>query len=59
MWKITPFLWFNGQAEEAAHFYTSIFNNSELFGAMERPGPDRKARRCPWNSSSREKTSSR
>jgi predicted 3-demethylubiquinone-9 3-methyltransferase (glyoxalase superfamily) len=26
--KITPFLWFNGQAEEAANFYTSIFPNS-------------------------------
>ena len=28
--KITPFLWFNDQAEEAARFYTSIFNNSEV-----------------------------
>jgi predicted 3-demethylubiquinone-9 3-methyltransferase (glyoxalase superfamily) len=26
--KITPFLWFDGQAEEAARFYTSIFKNS-------------------------------
>jgi predicted 3-demethylubiquinone-9 3-methyltransferase (glyoxalase superfamily) len=30
MQKITPFLWFDGQAEEAANFYTSIFNNSEI-----------------------------
>ncbi len=30
MQKITPFLWFNGQAEEAANFYTSIFKNSKI-----------------------------
>lgn len=28
--KITPCLWFNNQAEEAAHFYTSIFENSKI-----------------------------
>jgi predicted 3-demethylubiquinone-9 3-methyltransferase (glyoxalase superfamily) len=28
--KITPFLWFDGKAEEAARFYTSIFQNSEI-----------------------------
>jgi predicted 3-demethylubiquinone-9 3-methyltransferase (glyoxalase superfamily) len=28
--KITPFLWFDHQAEEAATFYTSIFKNSEI-----------------------------
>jgi predicted 3-demethylubiquinone-9 3-methyltransferase (glyoxalase superfamily) len=28
--KITPFLWFNGNAEEAANFYTSIFPNSKI-----------------------------
>ena len=27
---ITPFLWFNGQAEEAANFYTSLFKNSKI-----------------------------
>lgn len=27
--KITPFLWFDGQAEEAMHFYVSIFKNSK------------------------------
>ena len=26
--KITPFLWFDGQAEEAANFYVSVFKNS-------------------------------
>ncbi len=30
MQKITPFLWFDQQAEEAARFYTSIFKNSKL-----------------------------
>jgi predicted 3-demethylubiquinone-9 3-methyltransferase (glyoxalase superfamily) len=28
--KITPFLWFNNQAEEAARFYTSIFDDSRV-----------------------------
>ena len=30
MQKITTFLWFNGQAEEAANFYTSVFKNSKI-----------------------------
>jgi predicted 3-demethylubiquinone-9 3-methyltransferase (glyoxalase superfamily) len=30
MQKITPFLWFDTQAEEAARFYTSVFPNSKL-----------------------------
>jgi len=30
MQKITPFLWFDDQAEEAADFYTSIFKNSRV-----------------------------
>jgi predicted 3-demethylubiquinone-9 3-methyltransferase (glyoxalase superfamily) len=28
--KITPFLWFDNQAEEAVSFYTSIFKNSRI-----------------------------
>lgn len=28
--KITPFLWFNDNAEEAANFYVSIFPNSRI-----------------------------
>jgi predicted 3-demethylubiquinone-9 3-methyltransferase (glyoxalase superfamily) len=28
--KITPFLWFNDNAEEAANFYTSVFKNSKI-----------------------------
>ena len=30
MQKVTPFLWFDNQAEEAARFYTSVFKNSRL-----------------------------
>ncbi len=30
MQKITPFLWFDGKAEAAAKFYTSIFKNSRI-----------------------------
>ena len=41
--KITPFLWFDNNAEEAAQFYTSIFKNSRM-GDVHRygdggPGP--------------------
>jgi len=37
MQKITPFLWFDNQAEEAMHFYTSIFKNSKV-GKVTRYG---------------------
>ena len=30
MQKITPFLWFDNQAEEAAKFYTSVFKDSKM-----------------------------
>ena len=30
MQKIRPFLWFDGQAEEAAKYYVSIFKNSRI-----------------------------
>jgi predicted 3-demethylubiquinone-9 3-methyltransferase (glyoxalase superfamily) len=30
MQKITPFLWFDHETEEAAKFYTSIFKNSKI-----------------------------
>ena len=30
MQKITPFLWFDGNAEEAMNFYLSIFKNSKI-----------------------------
>ena len=43
MQKITPFLWFDGKAEEAMNFYVSIFKNSKI-GSIGRygeagPGP--------------------
>ncbi len=43
MQKITPFLWFDDQAEEAMNFYVSIFKNSKV-GTVTRyregaPGP--------------------
>jgi len=28
--KITPFLWFDGQVEEAINFYTSVFKNAKV-----------------------------
>ena len=33
MQKITPFLWFDTQAEEAMNFYVSIFKNSKILSA--------------------------
>ena len=43
MQKITPFLWFDNNAEEAVNFYTSIFKNAKI-GKIARygdagPGP--------------------
>lgn len=34
MQKITPCLWFDGKAEEAVNFYTSIFKNSKIGDVM-------------------------
>jgi len=39
MQKITPCLWFDNQAEEAANFYTSIFKNSKI-GKITRYGKE-------------------
>lgn len=43
MQKITPFLWFDDKAEEAAQFYMSIFRNSKLLSISRYgeagPGP--------------------
>ncbi len=38
MKKITPFLWFDTQAEEAMNFYVSIFKNSKVLSVT--PGPN-------------------
>jgi predicted 3-demethylubiquinone-9 3-methyltransferase (glyoxalase superfamily) len=39
MQKITPFLWFDGKAEEAINFYISIFKNSKIV-SLSRAGQD-------------------
>jgi len=43
MQKITPFLWYDGKAEEAMTFYTAIFKNSKIGSIMRYgaagPGP--------------------
>jgi predicted 3-demethylubiquinone-9 3-methyltransferase (glyoxalase superfamily) len=39
MQKITPCLWFDSNAEEAANFYTSIFKNSRI-GKISRYGKE-------------------
>ena len=41
MKKITPFLWFDSQAEEAMNFYVSLFKNSKVNSVSR--GPDGKA----------------
>lgn len=42
--KITPFLWFDNNAEEAANFYTSVFRNSKIKSVSRYgksgPGPE-------------------
>ena len=44
MQKITPFLWFDNNVEEAVHFYKSIFKDSEITKVVHNnpatPGPD-------------------
>lgn len=36
--KITPFLWFDNNCEEAIKFYMTVFKNSKLIGTI--PGPN-------------------
>lgn len=38
MQKITPFLWYNGNVEEVANFYISIFKDSKIISTMPGPG---------------------
>ena len=38
MQKITPFLWFDGNAEEAVTFYVSVFKNSKITSTIPGPG---------------------
>ena|ERR1017187_1450832 len=41
MQKITPFLWYDGKAEEAANLYVSVFKNSRIVKVRRNgePGP--------------------
>ena len=41
MKKITPFLWFDTQAEQAMNYYVSLFKNSKVLNVSR--GPDGKA----------------
>lgn len=43
MQKVTPFLMFEGQAEEAMNFYTSLFDQSEIL-SIARYGPNEAGR---------------
>ena len=38
MQKITPFLWFDDQAEEAINFYLSVFKNSKIINESRQGG---------------------
>jgi predicted 3-demethylubiquinone-9 3-methyltransferase (glyoxalase superfamily) len=38
MQKVTPFLWFDGKAEEAANFYVSLFKNAKIIRPMRTGG---------------------
>lgn len=38
MQKITPFLWFDNNLEEAIQFYSSIFNDAKITSLMPGPG---------------------
>lgn len=40
MQRITPFLWFDDQAEEAATFYVSVFKNSKVNGMTHYTGEE-------------------
>ena len=50
--KITTFLWFDNQAEEAANFYVSIFKNSKILNVSRYgdagPGPKGSAMVCAF-----------
>lgn len=35
--KVTPFLWFDTQAEEAANLYVSLFKNSKILNVVKSP----------------------
>ena len=46
--KVTPMLWFDGQAEDAARLYVSIFEDAELGQISRQPDGMRSSWRSPW-----------
>ena len=48
--RVTPFLWFDHQAEEAAKFYVSIFKDSRITGAARYDDTGAKASGRPTGS---------
>lgn len=50
MQKISPFLWFDDQAEEAANFYVSVFKNSKVGNTMRYDAASAKASGRPEGS---------
>jgi predicted 3-demethylubiquinone-9 3-methyltransferase (glyoxalase superfamily) len=50
MQKITPFLWFESKAEEAAKFYTSVFKNSKMGNVVRYDSAAAKASGMPEGS---------
>src|SRR2546428_3664537 len=52
MQKIVPFLWFDGNAEEAMNFYVSVFKNSKVLNVTRYgeagPGPKGTVMSCTF-----------
>jgi len=52
MQKIVPFLWFDGNAEEAMNFYVSVFKNSKVLSVTRYgeagPGPKGTVMSCTF-----------
>jgi predicted 3-demethylubiquinone-9 3-methyltransferase (glyoxalase superfamily) len=48
MQRITPFLWFDGKAEQAMNFYVSIFKNSKVVSVTRYGEEGGQKQRCGW-----------
>jgi predicted 3-demethylubiquinone-9 3-methyltransferase (glyoxalase superfamily) len=48
--RITPFLWFDSQAEDAAKFYTSVFKNSRIVRISKYPNAGQEGHHKPAGS---------
>ena len=53
MQKITPCLWFNDKAEQAAKFYMSIFKNSKIKGLLAMVRREKSFRKTKGNGNDR------